>query len=230
MPRFKPTHYDRTMLVPVSFSQQIFPGTFEHTLNHLVDHELDLSIFDDRYHNDARGAPAWHPAILLKIILFAYSRGITSSREIERCCHENGVFMALSANSQPHFTTIADFISSMAEEITPLFLEVLLICDDMQLIGREMFAIDGCKLPADALREWSGTTAELNKKARKMERAIRCMLAKHRQEDQRGQASTHRQQEQHRSRRCGRRRPRSSAGYASTMTSRARGAARKKAT
>lgn len=195
MPRYKPVHYDQTKLVPVAFSQQIFPGTFEHTLNQIVDHELDLAMFDRHYRNDARGAPAWHPAVMLKIILYAYSRGITSSREIERCCRENIVFMALSGNSQPHFTTIADFISSMGDAITPLFLEVLLICDEMKLIGKEMFAIDGCKMPSNASRELSGTTTELGKKAQKMERAIRCMVAKHRHADSKGQSPSQRKKE-----------------------------------
>ncbi|BCL61972.1 hypothetical protein DGMP_26650 [Desulfomarina profundi] len=52
--------------------------------------------------------------------------------------------MALSADSRPHFTTIADFISSMDKDIVSLFLEVLLVCDEQKLIGKEMFAIDGC--------------------------------------------------------------------------------------
>jgi hypothetical protein len=65
--------------------------------------------------------------------------------------------MALSADSAPHFTTIADFISTMGEEITALFREVLMICDELELIGREMFASDGCKLPSNASKEWSGT-------------------------------------------------------------------------
>jgi transposase len=124
-------------------------------------------VFDARYQNDETGAPAYDPAILLKIVLYAYSRGIISSREIEQCCRENIVFMALSADSCPHFTTIAGFISTMSEQIAPLFLEVLLICDKMGLIGREMFAIDGCKLPSNASREWSGTKAELTRKVDK---------------------------------------------------------------
>jgi len=57
------------------------------------------------------------------------------------------MFMALSANSRPHFTTIADFVSSMNKEVSHLFLEVLMVCDHQKLIGKEMFAIDGCKKP-----------------------------------------------------------------------------------
>jgi transposase len=98
------------------FAKQIQPGTFEFTLNHLIDNELDLSCFDSGFKNDETGAPAFDPRILLKIILFAYSRGITSSRRIAKCCEENVIFMALSTNSRPHFTTISDFISSMDKE------------------------------------------------------------------------------------------------------------------
>ncbi|PIW14947.1 DDE transposase, partial [bacterium (Candidatus Blackallbacteria) CG17_big_fil_post_rev_8_21_14_2_50_48_46] len=82
---------------------------------------LDTSIFHHRYQNDETGRPAYDPALLLKIVLLAYSRGITSSRKIEQLCRENVIFMALSANSQPHFTTIADFISRSSEEISQLF-------------------------------------------------------------------------------------------------------------
>lgn len=150
MAKYKPYSYSQGQFIPVFFNKQIQKGTFEYTLNYLVDNELDLTIFDQRVQNDETGAPAYDPRILLKIILFAYSRGITSSRAIARCCEENVLFMALSANSRPHFTTIADFISSMDQEVVNLFLQVLLICDQQKLIGKEMFAIDGCKLPSNA--------------------------------------------------------------------------------
>jgi transposase len=182
--RYKSYSYAQGKFIPVHFEKQIIPGTFEYSLNHLVDHELDLSIFDERYRNEETGATAYDPRILLKIILFAYSRGITSSRRIAQACEENIIFMALSCDTKPHFTTIADFVSTMDKEITRLFREVLLVCDDLGLIGKEMFAIDGCKLPSNASKEWSGTKADFEKKAAKMERAIENIIKKHREEDQ----------------------------------------------
>jgi len=182
--RYKPYCYAQGKFISVHFEKQIIPGTFEYTLNHLVDHELDLSIFDERYRNEETGSTAYDPKILLKIILFAYSRGITSSRRIAQACEENIIFMALSCDTKPHFTTIADFVSTMDKEITRLFREVLLVCDDLGLIGKEMFAIDGCKLPSNASKEWSGTKADFEKKAAKMEKAIENILRKHREEDQ----------------------------------------------
>jgi len=187
MPRFKHYNQGQTVLLPVSFERQILPGTFEYTLNYLVDEKLDLSIFHHKYSNNETGRPAYDPALLLKIVVLAYSRGVTSSRRIEALCRENVLFMALSADTQPHFTTIADFISSSAEEISKLFKQVLLICDEMGLIGKEMFAIDGCKLPSNASKEWSGTHGNLKKKSKKIDRAVRYMLTKHRNEDQQGE-------------------------------------------
>ncbi len=183
MARYKEYDYSQGKFIPVHFDKQILPGTFEYTLHYLIDNEIDLSIFDARYENDNTGAPAYDPAILLKIILYAYSRGITSSRKIARCCEENIVFMALSADTRPHFTTIADFISSADQEIIRLFLQVLLTCDEMGLIGKEMFAVDGCKMPSNASKEWSGTKEELQHKKDKMEQAIKQILTRHREMD-----------------------------------------------
>jgi transposase len=183
MARYKEYDYSQGKFIPIYFDKQILPGTFEYTLHYLIDNEIDLSLFDERYKNDDTGAPAYDPAILLKIILYAYSRGITSSRNIAQCCRENIIFMALSADTQPHFTTIADFISSVDHEIVRLFLEVLLICDEMGLIGKEMFAVDGLKLPSNASKEWSGTKEDFEKKKEKMEKVIRQIIKRHRQID-----------------------------------------------
>ena len=183
MARYKHYDYSPMKLVPVSFSEQILPGTFEYTLNELLDDEVDLTVFEARYRNDETGAPAYDPAILLKIILYAYSRGITQSREIARLCRENIVFMALSADTTPHFTTIADFIATLEHEIVSVYRDVLLICDEAGLIGREMFAIDGVKLPSNASKEWSGTRADFEKKVEKMERAVKYLVKRHRAAD-----------------------------------------------
>jgi transposase len=167
----------------VDLERQLLPGTFEHAIHHLLDHEIDLTALDARYRNDATGATAYPPATLLKLVLFAYSQGIVSSRAIERMCREHVVFIALSGDSQPHFTTIAGFIRNLGDEIQQIFKQVLLICDRQGLIGREMFAIDGVKLPSNASKEWSGTRADFEKKIDKMECAIKYLLKRHRATD-----------------------------------------------
>jgi len=182
MARYKPMDTS-PRLIAVDLERQLLPGTFEHALNYLVDHHLDLRRFDRRYKNDLTGAAAYPPAMLLKVVLFAYSRGVVSSREIERACREQVTFIALSGDTAPHFTTFANFVSTLGTEIGPLFKEVLLICDHQGLIGREMFAIDGVKLPSNASKTRSGTRADFQRQADKMEAAAQAMLARHREND-----------------------------------------------
>lgn len=183
MPNYKAYDYRQTSLVAINYEEQLQPGTFEYAIHHLIENELDLSIFSDRYKNDAEGRPAYHPAILLKIILFAYSKGITSSREIESCCRYHILFQALACGAVPHFTTIAHFISTLSKEVESIFEQILLICDEQGLLGNELFAIDGCKLPSNAAKEWSGTFKELTEKRDKLKKLIRYHTKKHQEQD-----------------------------------------------
>jgi transposase len=78
-------------------------------------------VFHRKYRNDETGRLAYGPAILLKIILFAYSTGITFGREIQWCCQTNIIFKALSCDTVPHFTTLAKFVSQHADDIEESF-------------------------------------------------------------------------------------------------------------
>lgn len=172
-------------LIAVDLSRQLLPGTLEHALHHLLEHEIDLSHFDARYRNDDTGALAYPPAVLLKVVLFAYSQGIVSSRGIERACQEHVTFMALCGDHAPHFTTIARSISTLGDDIAKVFAGVLAVCDAEGLIGREMFAIDGVKLPTNASRQRNGSREEFVRQAEKLEAAAQVMLTRHRTTDTR---------------------------------------------
>jgi transposase len=184
MARYKPVD-TQPKFVAIDLAAQLLPGTFEHALHHLLEQAIDLTPFDARYRNDTTGAPAYAPSMLLRVVLFAYSRGIISSRAIARACEEQVTFIALSGDSRPHFTTIAQFVSTLGDQIAPIFAAVLAVCDRQGLIGREMFAIDGVKLPSNASKHRSGTRADFERQAEKMERAAEVMLARHRAEDAR---------------------------------------------
>jgi hypothetical protein len=120
---------------------------------------------------------------MLKIVLLAYSRGMVSSRAIERACRENVLFIAISGDNAPQFTTIAKFVRELGSEIAALFQQVLMTCDAQGLIGRHMFAIDGVKLSSNASKHRSGTHDELAHRAERMEQAVARMLDTHRQRD-----------------------------------------------
>lgn len=183
MANFIPYDYNQNSMVVINYKDQLQSGTFEHAIHYLVTHKLDLSLYFEAYNNDATGRPAYDPAILLKIILFAYSKGITSSREIEWCCNTNIIFKALSCDTVPHFTTIASFVSGHTEAIEDLFAQILMICDEQGLLGHELFAIDGCKIPSNAAKEWSGTFKELQHKRKKIKKLIKYHLQQHQSTD-----------------------------------------------
>lgn len=186
MPRFKTPDYGLKM-IPVDFDRQVIPGSFEHALCHLVDHEIDLAGLEARYRNDSTGAPAFAPNVLLKIVLLGYSRGLVSSRAIAAACRDNVLFMAVSGDSAPHFTTIAGFVAELGDEAARIFARVLMICDRQGLIGRELFAIDGVKLPANASKARSGNRADFMREADKMEVAVKRIMASHATADIKGE-------------------------------------------
>lgn len=161
MAKFKPCNENQLVMLPISLQDQIVPGTLEHTISRVVDEHIDLSVFDARYNNDETGATAIHPKILLKVILLAYARGMISSRQIERACQENILFIALSYGYAPDHSTIAAFISSMQTEVQTLFSNILLVCEGMGLLDGTHFSLDGVKLSANVSKEWSGTLDEL---------------------------------------------------------------------
>jgi len=183
MANYKPDLSCQSKFIPVDFSLQIIPGTFEYALAHIVDNKLDLSGFDKWYSNDKKGAAAYSPTVMLKIILLGYSRGLITSRRIADACATNITFMSLSGDAQPHWTSIAAFVAKMEDQIEPLFTQVLMICDEEGLIGRNMFAIDGCKIKSNASKEWSGTHEELGRKHAKLKRASQRIIARHQAQD-----------------------------------------------
>jgi transposase len=176
MAKYKHYDYSQTMLLPVNLADQLLPGTLEFAINILVEDRLDLSHFDKRYNNDQTGRCAYNPKVLLKIVLLAYSRGIIHSRKIEKACKENITFMALTCGQQPDHSTIAAFVSTMREQIQPLFRDVLLVCEEMGLLGGSEFSLDGCKLPSNASKQSSGTFSVLKGKKEVIERKVHSLL------------------------------------------------------
>ena len=198
MAKFKPLNENQLVMLPISLQDQLVPGTLEHTISQLVDQHVDLSVFDGRYNNDETGATAIHPKILLKVILVAYSKGMISSRQIERACQENIIFIALSYGYPPDHSTIASFLSSMQSEIQTLFSNILLVCEELGLLGGTHFSLDGVKLSANVSKEWSGTFDELKHKRDKLQEKLQQVIAEHGQADQQPEVEIERQKKRER--------------------------------
>jgi transposase len=185
MARYKHYDYNQLMMVPVLLEEQLIPGTLEHAIHHVVEERLDMSFFDDRYCNDETGRKAIDPKVLIKVVVFGYSRGLISSRSLERACKENITFMALACGQKPDHSTIAAFVSSLDKEIEQLFIKVLLICEEEGLLGGSHFSLDGLKLSSNASKEWSGTFSDLKKKQEALERKVKEAIREHREADKR---------------------------------------------
>ena len=198
MAKYKPSNENQMVMLPISLQDQLVPGTLEHIINRLVNENIDLSVFDERYKNDLTGAAAIHPKILLKVILLAYAKGMISSRQIERACHENIIFIALSYGYAPDHTTIASFISSMQSEISSVFSDILVVCEELKLLGGTHFSLDGVKLSANVSKEWSGTIDELKHKRDKLLEKLKRVIAEHAQADKHPQVEIERQKKRER--------------------------------
>jgi len=176
MAKFKRYDYSQRVLIPVCLEEQLVPGSLEFAIHTLIETRMDMSVFEGKYKNDATGRSAYDPKILLKVVLLGYARGLISSRDIERACCENVTFMALSGNQRPDHSTIAPFVSSMKDQILPLYCDILLVCEQENLLGGTFFALDGVKLPANASKESSGTISELTKKKDKIGQKVKRLL------------------------------------------------------
>ena len=117
----------------------------------LVEHGLDLAPFYDDY-SEARGAPPYDPRLMLKVLVYGYSNGVTSSRELERRCQHDVAFMFLTARAAPDFVAIARFRKRHLKAFTALFTQVLGLCAQAGLVSLGRVALDGSKVRASASR------------------------------------------------------------------------------
>ena len=134
--------YKQSVIGPIFLEDQLLPGTLEYAIHYIVEERLDMGVFNARYNNDKTGRKSIDPKLLLKVVLYGYSRGMISSRNLEYACERITTFMALACNKTPDHSTIAAFVSSIDEEIEDLFTMVLMICHEEGLLGGTHFSID----------------------------------------------------------------------------------------
>jgi transposase len=114
--------------------------------------EMDLEAFYVAYRTDGRSRPPYDPAMMVALLLYAYARGIRSSRVIERACDEDVAFRVLAAQQRPDHATIARFVERHEAAIAGLFGEVLTLCARSGLAKVGVIAVDGTKVAANASR------------------------------------------------------------------------------
>src|SRR5918995_5790864 len=114
--------------------------------------EMELEAFYGVYRDDGRCRPAYDPAMMIALLLYAYARGMRSSRMIERACEEDVAFRVIAAQQHPDHATIARFVERHQDAIAGLFGEVLTLCARSGLAKVGVIAVDGTKVNANASR------------------------------------------------------------------------------
>jgi transposase len=150
--RFVACDRDQSFLMPPDVREWLPEG---HLAWFVIDAvgAMDLEAFYAAYRADGRARPAYDPAMMVGLLLYAYARGIRSSRVIERACEEDVAFRVLAAQEAPDHATIARFIERHQDAIAGLFSEVLSLCAKQGLATVGVIAVDGTKVPANASRD-----------------------------------------------------------------------------
>jgi transposase len=115
--------------------------------------QMDLAAFYGAYRANGQGRAAYDPRMLLSLLLYAYATGVSSSREIERCCEVDVAFKVITAMKVPDHSTIAEFRRRHQDAIGEVFVQVLALCAEAGLVRVGVIAIDGTKIAANASRD-----------------------------------------------------------------------------
>lgn len=148
---FRPWEVDQAWLLPPSLHEFVPAGHLAHFVRDTVREALDLSAVLREY-DEPRGYPPYHPGMLVALLLYGYSRGVYSSRQLARACEERVDFMALTGLNRPDFRTISDFRKRHLVVLADLFGQVLRLCRAAGLVQLGHVAVDGTKLKANASR------------------------------------------------------------------------------
>ncbi|HEX6011836.1 MAG TPA: IS1182 family transposase [Geminicoccaceae bacterium] len=147
---FRAWDVDQEWLLPPSVHDFVPAGHPAHLVRELVRAELDLSAILAAYEREERGQPPYHPAMMVALLLYAYTQGIYASRRIARACEERLDVMAVTGMQRPDFRTINEFRRRHLEALTALFVQVLRLCCQAGLVKLGHIALDGTKLQANA--------------------------------------------------------------------------------
>ncbi len=168
MPKnFVPCDRDQQLLMPPSLREWLPDDHLVWFVIEAVD-QLDLSAFYSRHRDDGWGRAAFDPQMIVTLLLYAYSKGIRSAREIERRLLEDVAFRVIAANERPDHSTICRFRQRHSDALADLFVGVLRLCVTAGVIDTRVLAVDGTKLEANANQNRNVTDEQLKEHARRV--------------------------------------------------------------
>jgi len=172
---FRPYDQDSLLLMPPSLHDWVDPDGLAAFLSDLVD-ELDLAPFLAA-HDEPRGMPPYHPRMMLKVLLYGYASGVTSSRRIEERLASDVGFMFLAGLARPDHKTIAEFRRRHLATFEALFLEALRLCQAAGLAKLGRVAVDGTKLKANASKHKAMSYGRMAEREAVLRAEVQAILA-----------------------------------------------------
>ena len=152
-------------------------------LSDVVD-QLDLSAITARYQGEERGGPPYHPRMMVKVLLYGYCTGVSSSRRIAQRLHEDIAFRVLAANNTPDFRTISDFHKDHLKALADLFHQVLELCQKAGLVKLGHVALDSTKVTANASKHKAMSYGRMKEKDDQLEAEVDDLLRRAQEVDE----------------------------------------------
>jgi transposase len=174
---FRPWDVEQRWLLPPSVQELVPAGHVAHFVRETVRENLDLGAIFSAYEEE-RGYPPYHPAMMVALLLYAYSRGVYSSRKIAQACEERVDFMAVTALNRPDFRTIATFRRRHLKALGDLFVQVLKLCRAAGLVKLGHVALDGTKVQANASRHKAMSYARMREAEKKLAAEVAAWFAR----------------------------------------------------
>jgi transposase len=180
---YLPYEPQQMMLLPESLQEWLPEGHLAHFISDAVD-GLDLDAFHARYDKDGPRNQPFHPAMMVKVLVYGYATGIFSSRKIARKLHEDVAFRVLAARNFPAHRTIRDFRAFHLKELSDLFVQIVRLAREMGLVKLGTIAVDGTKVKANASRHKAMSYGHMLKAEAELKAQIEALLNKARAADE----------------------------------------------
>lgn len=167
---------DQTLLLPPSPRDWLPEDDLVYFMLDVVA-TLDLSAITGKYEQEARGAPPFHPRMMVALLLYSYCVGVYSSRRIQKRCERDAAYRVIVGEDIPDFRTISDFRKLHLAELEGLFVEVLKLCAEAGLVKVGLVSLDGAKVKANASRHKAMSYEYMQKEEARLHKEIAELLA-----------------------------------------------------
>jgi len=174
---YRPWNPNQQWLLPPSVQDWLPENDLVYFILDTVN-ELDISAITQKYEQEKRGFPPYQPRMMVALLLYAYCRGIFSSRKIMQACQERLTFRVITGDDIPDFRTISDFRKLHLKELQLLFVQVLQLCQEAGLVKLGHIALDGTKVKANASRHKAMSYGRMLKEESRLKEGIKQLLEK----------------------------------------------------